>query len=209
MKCFVITLLLLTTSLAYGAKDKRLLVKCLGDEEKRFHLNKDTGPLYELNQRLISEMVQIPSAELSNADFEEICNKNSFSSSWKLLELSIRKGKDIFQLQPSVTGIQRSVSEGMISDYMEATKEIFLSFVTSIQSLAPSATCLKEEIPQLDAFFTDIKYLQEDVDIKQIFRGRDVKIFQKLKDYPQAFGRCKERLKKKLKSSSKPAPKKS
>ncbi len=209
MKCFVITLLILSSSLAFSARDERLLIKCLGAEEKRFHLNKDTGPLYELNQRLISEMIQIPIAELSNQDYVEICNKNSFSASWKLLELSIRKGKDIFQLPPSVSGTQRSISEGMISEYMEVTKDIFLSFMTSIQALAPSATCLKEEIPQLDNFFNDIKYLQEDVDIKQIFRGRDIKIFQRLKDYPQAFGRCKERLKKKLKSSSKPAPKKS
>lgn len=209
MKCFVISLLLLSSSLAFGTKDERLLLKCLGAEEKRFHLNKDTGPLYDLNQRLISEMIQIPSAELTNEDYAEICGRNSFSSSWKLLELSISKGKTIFHLPASVTGVQRSISQSMIEDYVNASKEIFLNFMTSIQTLAPSADCLKEEIPQLDAFFTDIKYLQEDVNIQQIFRGRDVKIFQKLKDYPQAFQRCKERLKKKLKSSSKPAPKKS
>ena len=54
-----------------------------------------------------------------------------------------------------------------------------------------------------------IPYTLKDVDMKNIFAGRDVKIFKKLLDYPQAFDRCRLRIKKKLKSESKAAPKKS
>lgn len=209
MKCLVITTFMLLSLTGHATRDERQLIKCLGEEEKKFHLKKDTGPLYDLNQRLISEMLQIPKAELETDYFNEMCSKSSPSPALKLLELSIRHGDDIFMVPDSVVGSQRSVAEGMIDDYIESTKEIFLNFMTQIQTLAPSADCLKVEIPEIDAFFTDIKYLQEDVDMKKIFAGRDAKIFQKLLGYPQAFQRCQARIKKKLKSASKPAAKKS
>lgn len=209
MKCFVITVFFLLPLHALAVRDERQLLRCLGQEEKQFHLKKETGPLYDLNQRMISEMVQIPKAELDVEFYNEICSKSSFSSAWKLLELSITKGSDIFYVPKSVTGSQREMAKGMIDDYIESTKEILLNFLTQIQAQAPSATCLKEEIPQLDEFFSDIKYLQEDVDMKSIFAKRDIKIFRKLKDYPQAFKRCQARIKKKLKSESKAAPKNS
>lgn len=208
MKCSVMIALFLFSFSSWSARNERQLLKCLGQEEKKFHLNKDTGPVYDLNQRLISEMIQIPKAELTTETFNEICANPGFSPSWKLLELSISQGKAIFQVNEP-DRIRRQMNQGMIEDYIEATREILLNFITQIQAQAPSANCLKEEIPQLDAFFTDIKYLQEDVDMKAIFGKRDVRIFQKLKDYPQAFERCRARLKKKLKSASKEAAKKS
>jgi hypothetical protein len=209
MKWIVITSFFLLSFNALATRDERQILKCLGEEEKKFHLKKETGPLYDLNQRLISEMVQIPKAELDPEYFSEMCNKRSQSPALKLLELSIRMGKDVFEVPPEVLGSQREMALGMIDDYIESTKEIFLQFMTQIQTQAPSASCLKEEIPQIDAFFTDIKYLQEDVDMKKIFAGRDLKIFKKLLGYPQAFERCRLRIKKKLKSESKAAPKKS
>jgi hypothetical protein len=209
MKWFVITSFFFISFNSFATRDERQLIKCLGEEEKRFHLKKETGPLYDLNQRLISEMVQIPKAELDVEYFTEMCGKQSRSPSLKLLELSIRFGKEVFDVPPEIHGSQRQMAQGMIDDYLESTKEIFLQFMTQIQVQAPTSTCLKEEIPLIDAFFTDIKYLQEDVDMKKIFKGRDVQIFKKLVGYPQAFERCRARIKKKLKSESKAAPKKS
>lgn len=209
MKCFVIFSILLISLNALATRDERQLLKCLGEEEKVFHLNKDTGPLYDLNQRLISEMIQIPKAELETSFFKEMCGKGSGSAALKLLEISIREGKDIFQVPDEVQGSQRQVAQSMIDGYIEETKEIFLSFISQIQTLSPTPTCLKEEIPQIGEFFIDIKYLQEDIDLKKIFRGRDLKIFKKLVGYPQAFERCRARIKKKLNSGPKASPKKS
>lgn len=209
MKCFVIFSFILISLNAFATRDERQLLKCLGEEEKSFHLNKETGPLYDLNQRLISEMIQIPKAELATSYFKEMCAKGSGSAALKLLELSIREGKEIFQVPDTIQGSQRQVAQSMIDEYIEQTKEIFLSFLSQIQTIAPTPTCLKEEIPQIDAFFIDIKYLQEDIDLKKIFRGRDIKIFQKLLEYPQAFERCRARIKKKPNSGSKASAKKS
>jgi hypothetical protein len=207
MKCYVIILLTLC-SLPLWARDGQLL-KCLGEEEKRFHLKKETGPIFDLNQRLIAEIVQIPNVDIGPAEYKEICSDSH--ASLNLLYASIIKGKTLFIVPPAVTGMQKDMTLGMIDDYVDATKEIFLGLIAQIQTFSPTPTCLKEEVPELDAFFTDIKYLQEDVDIKAIFEGRDKKIFEKMKEYRQIFQRCKSRIKikKKPKSGSTASPKKS
>lgn len=207
MKCLVIFLFTLISAQAYGAQGD--ILKCLGDEEKRFHLKKETGPIYDLNQRLISELVQIPKIQLKREDYLKVCAGNNFSESWKLLELTLKKGKDIFLVPSSIRGMQRGMALGMIDDYIEASKEILLTFISQIQAQSPTVTCLKEEVPELDKFFYEIKYLQEDVDIRQIFEGKEEIIVEKLKNYPLAFEKCRARLKKKAKSGSTNRPKKS
>lgn len=196
-------------SLGLLAKESdRQILKCLGTEEKRLHQKKNIGPVYDLNQRLISEMVQIPRVEVRSEDYVAICAGEKFSESWRLLERSMQYGKVLFVLPNDLTDMQKEMTVGMIDDYVEATREIFLSFISQIQTQSPTPTCLKEEIPELDALFFEIKYLQEDVDMKVILKGKE-KILGKLKNYPLAFEKCRARLKKKPKPSSTEAPKKS
>lgn len=206
MKSFLLLILVLMPLTSMARKSE--LMRCLGAEEKRLHLKKNLGPLYDLNQRLISEIIQIPNVEITTVDYHDICSRKRPSEGLHLLQLSIQKGKEIFEIPSNVSGMSREITKGMIDDYVDATKEILLNFITQIQTLSPTPNCLKEEIPELDAFFTDIKYLQEDVDMKAIFRGRDEVIFGKLMTYSEAFKKCQARLKKKLKPSSTPAAKK-
>lgn len=208
MKCIVIVCSLIMSLNLWAARDRQIL-RCLGEEERRFHLKKETGPVYDLNQRLIAEMVQIPHVEINNDDYRTICSGQKFSESWKLLELSILKGRGLFVMSDKVAGMQKDMALGMVDDYVETTREILLTFISQIQTLSPTPNCLKEEIPTLDNFFVEIKYLQEDVDMKTIFKGKDKKIFEELKNYPLAFNKCRARLKKKPKSPSTEAPKKS
>lgn len=199
MKCFVFFLIAIIPFSLFARE--REILKCLGTEEKRFHLKKETGPIYDLNQRLIGEMVQIPNAELNKDDYLTVCSGKNFSESWKLLELSIKKGPSIFTVHNS-TGQEKAITEGMITDYIESTREILLNFIAQIQALSPTPNCLKENIPELDKFFTDVKYLQEEMDLKDVFNGVDQKIFEKLKNYPLAFEKCRAALKKKAKPVS-------
>jgi hypothetical protein len=204
MKCVVLFLLIIQ-SLPLFARDREIL-KCLGTEEKRFHQSKKMGPTYDLNQRLMSEMLQIPDVDLEPSVYAEICQQKNSSESLLLLQHSIYEGRKIFKIRE---GAQKLTTEGMIEDYLEATREIFLNFLSAIQTISPTPTCLNEEIPVLGKFFTDVKYLQEDVDIKQVFKDRDKEIFRELRRYPRAFSACKARLKKKAKSASKAPAKKS
>lgn len=209
MKCIVIICsMIMSLNLWAQARDTQIL-KCLGEEERRLHLAKDTGPIYDLNQRMIAEMVQIPNVELNPAEYQKICGSKRFSESWRLLEQSIQRGRELFVVSSKVGGMQKDMALGMVDDYVEATREILLTFISQIQALSPTPTCLKEEVPQLDNFFIEIKYLQEDVDMKTIFKGKDEKIFEELKNYPRAFEKCRAHLKKNPKSPSTAAPKKS
>jgi hypothetical protein len=196
---------LLFTGTAHAANP---LLVCLGAEEKRLHQNKNTGPIYDLNQRITSEMIQIPAVAVSPEDFKAICKKAPYSESWKLLELSLRKGKSLFVIPASVTGLQRAITEGMIDDYVIESKDIFLTFISHVQTISPTPDCLLQEIPQLNNFFTEIKYLQEDIDMKKIMAGKDTKIFDQIKDYPAAFQRCRDRLKKNASPGSEASDKK-
>lgn len=198
MKLFLALILLTMAS----AQASTTLLMCLGNEEKRLHQEKETGPLYDLNQRMSAEMVQIPDVTIHPEDHKNVCSGKAFSESFKLLELSLRKGKSLFIIPGAVTGLQRSITQSMIDEYTEISKEILLSFMSQIQALSPTPNCLYEEVPELHQFFIEIKYLQEDVDIRKIMAGKDEKIFEKFKDYPRAFQRCSARLKKKAKSGS-------
>lgn len=207
MKWIVISCLFSIYSLAQARTTDRQLLKCLGEEEKRFHLAKETGPIFDLNQRLINEMLQIPKVELNHETYQYICGTKGYES-LRLLSSSITKGKNIFVIPNDVTGMQKSMTQGMIDDYTEVTKEILLSLIAQIQTLSPTPHCLEEEVPGLSQFFSDIKHLQEDVDIQEIFKKHEQKILKSIEKYPNAFYRCRERLKKKLKSESKSEAKK-
>ncbi len=198
MKLLLTLVLLLTTE----ARAANLLLTCLGAEERRLHQEKSSGPFYELNQRMTAEMVQIPDVTVTPEAYGMICHSKTHSESLKLLELSLRKGGSLFIIPKKITGLQRSITQGMINDYVEISKEIFLSFISQIQTLSPTPQCLHEEIPALGQFFFEIKHLQVDVDMQKIMAGKDGKIFDEMKDYAPAFERCRERLKKKTKPSS-------
>jgi hypothetical protein len=204
MKWFVMMLIFSSQSFARTPE----LLKCLGAEEKAYHLKKDLGPSYDLNQRLIAEIIQVPNATIEGDALKAICNSKG-SESWKLLQLSLTKGKAIFVIPADIGGMQKQVTEGMIEDYVQATKEILLSLITQIQAEAPAADCLTTEFPRLRPFFRDLKYLQEDVDVEKLFKGRDEKIFKDLQSYKTALKNCQARLKKKAKSESSAPAKKS
>lgn len=184
------------------------ILKCLGNEEKSFHKMKKSGPIYELNQKLIAEIIQIPELQLKSDFFSLICLKSQESPSLNLLEYSVLRGEMIFSASKESTELQKSMSKSMTQDYLESSREILLSLISSIQTLSPTPHCLEENFPELKDFFVELKYLQEDYDLSKIFKGKEADIFKMIKHYPNIFKGCQKRLKKKLKSSSTEEPKK-
>lgn len=200
-KCVTLIYFFASISFAWPGANQKIL-ECLGKEEKRFHLKKERGPIYDLNQRLISELVQIPDIDLRPEDLVKICSSKQFSESWKLLLLTIKKGKDLFIIPENVSVIQKNMILSLVEEYLEESREILLRFISQIQTLSPTPTCLKKEIPEIDELFTELKYLQTEVETQKLFKGKDEKIFNRLKNYPLAFERCRARMKKKAKSGS-------
>ncbi len=89
------------------------LLKCLGEEEKKLHLKKNVGPTYELNQKLIGEIIQIPSVDIEKEKLQTICNSKA-SPSWKLLELSLVEGRKIFLMPKSENEMQKNIKVGFL-----------------------------------------------------------------------------------------------
>lgn len=185
------------------------ILKCLGEQEKKIHLSKRAGPEYNLNQKLIAEMVQLQDAQLTPKAYSQVCQSKFVKPAQKLLELTLLEGKSIFVLKSSNNPTINSMNQGLLNDYIETSKELFLEYIASIQMLSPTPTCLAEEIKPLSDFFIEIKHLQEEVDLAELLKKKDAKIFKLLKDYPKAFERCQLRNKKNAKSGSTEAPKKS
>ncbi len=195
MKWFLLLFLLSPSYLFSRTHD---LLKCLGDEEKKLHLTKTTGPTYELNQKLIAEIVQIPQLQISAFNLNKIC-QSSLGPSWKLLELSLFEGEKLFI--NNETGMQKNINESMIKDYLEASREILLYLISSIQALSKDPNCLTKNFPSLNEFYVDLKYLQEEVSTEKIFEGREKKIFKNLKKYQKTLKKCQAETRKKSNSS--------
>jgi len=180
------------------------LLKCLGQEERKLHLSKTTGPTYELNQKLIAEIIQIPHVQITETHLKEICD-SSFGPSWKLLELSLFEGDKLFI--NNETGMQKNINESMIKEYLEASREILLGLISSVQTLSKDPNCLIKNFRSLDEFYVDLKYLQEELSSEKIFQGREKKIFKDLKKYQKILKKCQVETKKK-RNSSPTAPRK-
>lgn len=182
-----IYILLLLFSLPTWSSSQGIL-RCLGLEEARFHKNKETGPLFNLNQKLISELVQIPGLRINQVDYRRICGQGN--ESLNLLEQILIQGKSLFI--NTQEGMRRSITQGMIDDFVIGSKEIFLNFVSQIQMISPSADCLNKHIPALPKLLEEIKYLEDEVDIQKIFGKKDLAIFRRLQDYPVYFKACEK-----------------
>ncbi|HLW58216.1 MAG TPA: hypothetical protein VKY27_12560 [Bacteriovoracaceae bacterium] len=164
------------------------ILRCLGLEEARMHENKESGPLFQLNQRLISELVQIPGLRINRVDYRRICGQGN--ESLKLLEQILIQGKSLFI--NTQQGMRRSITDGMIDDFIISSKEIFLNFISSIQMISPTPHCLNQHIPELPKLLERIKYLEDEVELQKIFGNKDLEIFKKLQDYPLYFKACEE-----------------
>ncbi|HLT23130.1 MAG TPA: hypothetical protein VKZ84_06795 [Bacteriovoracaceae bacterium] len=182
-----IYIMLLLFSLPSWSNSQGIL-RCLGLEEAKLHENKVSGPLYNLNQKLISELVQIPGVRINQVDYRRICGQGN--ESLKLLEQILIQGKSLFI--NTQQGMQKTITQEMIDDFTILSKEIFLNFLAQVQMISPTPHCLNEHIPALPKLMEQIKYLEDEVDIQKIFGKKDLAIFRQLQDYPLYFKACEK-----------------
>lgn len=184
-------LILILSSLETWARPSEVL-RCLGVEEQRLHKAKSQGPEYQLNQQLISELVQVQNVDLAPAYLKMICAPNVSSPSKKFLYLLLDNGKGIFEYRHGVASFEKSIAESMLDDFVQASQQIILGYIATIQQEAPTADCLKKNIPQLDLLYVDMKYLEEEIDTVYLFKKKGLaeKILGKLNNYPALLKKC-------------------
>jgi len=209
---YIISFALLLSSFCATAAPSEVL-RCLGAEEQRLHKAKSQGPEFQLNQQLISELIQVESIDLSPTYLSLVCNYKENYPSKKLLYLLLDKGNKIFEFKHGLSASDISVGESMLEDFMKDTQGIVMSYIASIQQEAPTADCLKKNIPEMELFYIDMKYLEEEIETKYLFKDKGLaeKILNKLSNYPKLFKKCmpQPEIKKTDKSGSTPNRKKS
>lgn len=185
------------------AKDRHLLLECLGQEELILHKNHVTGPNYRLNQFLIEELAAASDIQLKENYVNLVCNEKDFSPSVALLRLLLIKGLEIYNLPSKKNVYERALQKGTIESLLDRIPHVFFQYIASLQALTDDPKCLNRHVKNLDYFILRFRYLEGDLDANVILAETKKvnEIFQSLKGLDEINDRCKKaKLKKKEKA---------
>ncbi len=180
-KLLVILLSLNAASARQNSKPKEYMV-CLGKEEAMIHKKNIGGPVYRLNQDVISSLVQLrETISMKERYIKEICGAPY--PSVKFLELLMTEGH-IFYSRKSEKRDPKdyTIDQAALQELKRSSAPLFVSFITGLQAGLKKANCLRTLLPELRPFIEDMLYLQENLDVEQILKSikRPKKVFEKL-----------------------------
>lgn len=204
MRLFVIFLF---TTLALAAQAQRSsstpLMVCLGREEKTLHLQKLGGPAYDLNQRLIGELVLINRIDATPAVLRKIC-RPGHSPALELLEEMLLNPQGWARFRGAAKGVEANIAQELVKELNLGTPEIFLNYLSQLQGQAPDPQCLSTHIPGLKSLHEEVKFLQEEIDLTKITadKKRMKRIFAGIRNAPKFFAKCREALQASSKSKN-------
>jgi hypothetical protein len=199
-------ILLILSAPSWAARPKKgasQLLVCLGAEEKLYHKKKAAGALYDLNQKLISELVQAQGLDGARATIKAVCSKGN-RGSLQLLEAIMLDPKGWFALSEKSSSLDRELAR----EITQSTPEIFLNFLSVLQAEAPTPDCMNKHIPAIAQLNDEVRFLQEEVDLTKITnkKARLSKIFAGIQRIDEIFEVCaKEKSKNTDKGAGKPS----
>jgi len=160
------------------------------------HKNKTIGAVYKINKIFIEEFSLFNQIFLKNQYLQDICFSNSaYSPSINLLKYLLLNGEDIFEIRTSSILLHTISLRSSIQGLVTKAPTIFLTWISEIQTSAPSYDCLDKYIPKLADLKFKVKYLEEEtgVGIGAFFKDTQTieSIFNQLKNLNQIFEKCK------------------
>ncbi len=156
----ITSILALVVSLPVWANPSSIeaVVKCLGREESKIHKNRLGGPVYELNQRLISELIMFNKIELVPAMAKDICrNDDTVFGSVKLLEYLVKNDGNVFVIPKKLSALDKEIYRATVNEFLDLIPEIFYNYVSHVQAASARPSCLEDHIPQIKELNRDIK----------------------------------------------------
>lgn len=198
---WILALILPTLAFAQGRPLTSQLLRCLGNEEKALHQSKTTGAIYDLNQRLIGELILINGLEGSPSLLKFACESKGSSAVMVMREMLLHP-KDWYALKTQSNPMEKSISTELVKDLNMSVPEILLNFISMLQSEAATPDCLEKYIPGLKKFHADVRFLQEEMDLTKITAEEKYlsKIFAALSNPGAIHRMCKDEAQRKLKS---------
>ncbi len=153
---------------------------CLGDEEESLHKAKAITAEYKLNQSFINLFSQSNALRLRPKKIREICSRQNFAPSKKLLRMLILAQQDVFQRKNQQT-----------EELMFEVYPLFLKYMADLNSQFPWVpNCLDKKITSLRILNGNYQYLGLELSMEKIFNLKTLtEIYQAL---PLALKACKE-----------------
>jgi hypothetical protein len=182
MKFFLLLTFLFTT-LAYGSPNKGFL-KCLGQEEHHYHKNKLAGPYLKLNQKLISEFIQLSETITIKKTYQdEICKNPNALPSVTLLKLILIHQENLFvSLATKNDIVNRAMDKRTTKEMSNMAVYALVDFINNFQAQSKKANCITTKIPELAKFYEQARYTMEDQGVLRLLKTlKDIEgIFKKL-----------------------------
>lgn len=168
------------------------LLQCLAKEEEQLH-KRSQSSLYRLNQDFVNEFAGSNDITIKKNYIDEICQSKKFSPSVGLLRLLLLKENQIYDMNLSgVEANMRPFKMGYINEFQKQVPNIFIQYISSIQSEMPTANCLEKYIPELHGFKEKIQYLEMEIPTHQLIgqKHKIEAIFDKLLGIKSIKERC-------------------
>lgn len=187
---FIISILMTKAYAADGEVPN--IVQCLGREEAIYLKNRMAGPNVNLNRDLINELITHEQIPIKNEVLKKICEPDS-PTGFLTLQYFMTMRLDVLDFK-DVDKINQKRYEQIFVEMTSKFPSMFLSYITALTAQAPTYDCLTKEIPEIDRYLDQYKYLENEVSGEKVLLNIDTiaKIFQKIKDYEKIFERCEE-----------------
>ncbi|MEE2744083.1 MAG: hypothetical protein VYD54_09260 [Bdellovibrionota bacterium] len=175
-------------------KTYQSILQCLGMEEMMLHKKKIRGPIYDLNQKLISEVSSGNLMKVKEDIIKEICLGSDFSPSVNFLRKLLVEGKSIYEFDrdnEKVFRLQKAATETL----QQKVPNLFFNYLISLQSLTNRADCLYKAIPEFNYFVQRFRYLQEEINPQKLLseKGKIEAIFMRLKKIEKVIRKCNKK----------------
>jgi hypothetical protein len=207
MKYLFLSLLIFSNSSLWAAENTvERLVKCLGKEEAKIHKNKLGGAVYELNQRLISELIMFNKIEVVPNVINDVCKfEGKVYPSVKLLEHLINKQEQVFAIPRKLPAVDKEILQATVTEFLDLLPEIFYMYIAHVQAASARHACLEDHVPALKELNRNIKALEQDIPARQLMSRNQVasKVMFGIRDVEGIWRKCDEELKKKIEEEKK------
>jgi hypothetical protein len=164
------------------------ITRCLGQEERFYHLKKISGPHYQLNQRLINEMADLTGVSFKPEILKKLCiapyDKKISRTLWDLLFRLPDHGLIV------VSGGEHAKKQR--DDFIKRLPDLFDQYVMILSNTAPNAHCLLAQIEELKTIQEERKFLGDSIPFFPQARKSGVlnRALDKLQRIPKLWKDC-------------------
>lgn len=166
------------------------ILKCLAEEEKQIFESKLKGPIYFLNQEVLSIWTITPNLEIKDQYIVEICKNSNFSPSLSLIQYILLENKSLFKISSNEYGTQKDIN---ISNVIYKAPLLLNKYLGRLTLNLDNPMCLSEELKSFNEQINQMVYFKLN-EFDQLITKQDIRIvFDKLKNLDKIQLKCEKK----------------